>query len=363
MTSGGVPALPPDVLSALDRLIAEGGPDAAPGAAVEAMVLAVREAAETARHRLDRIADPALGRLDPADHLASDLVYWGDARVDELIRPWEDDPAPSDEASSRRLLDEVVAVKRSVRLAVFSVDAHIRNVHRRRAAERSRILGEFGRTLAHEIKNRLGAAETALLMLDQMGDADEATRARIYGLVASSLEGAQGSVDDVRGLALYRDPSRFPTTRPESLGEVARRAADGVRFDAEEMGVQIVIDRLPAVRVDGGPARLVLTNLIENGVKYSDRDRAERWVRVRARERDDAVEVVVEDNGVGIPPDFHERVFHRSVRIADDDRGSGLGLAIVRDALQELGGSITLESEPGRGTSITVTFPIRPLGS
>ncbi len=363
MSSGGAPALPPAVLEALDRLIAEGGPSTASGEAVEAMVLAAREAAETARHRLGRVPAPPQRRLDPADHLASDLVYWGDARVDDLIRPWEDDPPPSDDEAACGLLSEVVAVKRSVRLAVFSVDAHIRNVHRRRAAERSRILGEFGRTLAHEIKNRLGAAETALLMLDQMGDADEATRARIYGLVASSLEGAQGSVDDVRSLALYRDPSRFPTTRPESLGEVARRAADGVRFDAEETGVEIVIDRLPAVRVDGGPARLVLTNLIENGVKYSDPHRTERWVRVRARELDGAVEVVVEDNGVGIPEAFHERVFHRSVRVADDDRGTGLGLAIVRDALQELGGSIALESEPGRGTCITVTFPVRPLGS
>lgn len=352
--TGASASLPPSLARALERLVEAGGPDSATGDVLRAVVLAARQAAERTRHAPELPAQP-----DPADRIASALVRWGDERVDALIAPWEAADAPPPDETPDGLFQQVVAVKRSVRLTVFSVDAHIRDVHRRRAAERSRILGDFGRTLAHEIKNRLGAAETALLMLDQMGDADEATRARIYDLVANSLDGAHRSVDDVRGLTLYRDASRFPTTRPEPLDEVARRAADGVRYDAEQEGVDIRLEQLPRVWVDGGPGRLVLTNLIENGVKYADPDRADRWVRVTGTATDGEVTLAVEDNGVGIPPEFHESVFHRSVRVSNDGRGSGLGLAIVRDALHELGGTIALQSEPGRGTRISVTLPTR----
>lgn len=355
--------LPDDLVEALTRLIDLGGPDHAPGEALEAAVLAARQAAEGFRRQGTLAAPGAARHPDPSDRLTTAVVRWGDLRVDDRIRPWEADGAPPPDDDPQSLLQDVVAAKRSVRLAVFSIDAYIRDIHRRRAAERGRILGEFGRTLAHEIKNRLGAAETALLMLEQMGDAGEAQRARIYGLVANSLAGAHRSVEDVRSLALYRDATRFPTTRPEPLSEVARRAADDVRYDAEDEHVAIRIGTLPGVWVDGGPGRLVLTNLIENGVKYADPERSERWVRVSATADDQIARVVVEDNGVGIPPEYHKSVFHRAVRVADDDRGSGLGLAIVRDALRELGGAIHLESEPGRGTRITVTLPVRPQGS
>ncbi|MEQ9568665.1 MAG: HAMP domain-containing sensor histidine kinase [Longimicrobiales bacterium] len=358
MNASPVAELPAALTGALDALIEEGGPDLAEGATLEAVVRAARHAAEVARYR-PRADDEGPRPGDPADRLAAALVRWGDRRVDLRIGPWEADDGPPADDDPETLLRDVVAVKRSVRLAVFSVDAHVRDVHRRRATERGRVLGAFGRTLAHEIKNRLGAAETALLMLDQMGETSEATRARIYGMVEKALDGALRSVDDVRGLTLYRDPTRFPATRPERLGEVARRAAESVRGDAEAAGVEIGIEDLPDVWVDGGPARLVLTNLIENGVKYADPDRPDRWVRVGADEDGDTVRIVVEDNGVGIPDEFHESVFLRSVRVSNDGRGSGLGLAIVRDALRELGGDITLESEPGRGTRIAVTLPVR----
>ncbi|WP_405283983.1 HAMP domain-containing sensor histidine kinase [Gaopeijia maritima] len=331
------------LIESLDRLVAEGGPEAASPDTREAVVLAARRVADQARS--DAAADPR-PHIDPTDIVAEALLRYGDVVVDGVLRS----DAP---------LAGVIAVKRSVRFALSTVDTHIRAMHRRRVAERGRMLGDFGRTLTHEIKNRLGAAETALLMLEQMADADEAMQDRIYTLVAKSLDGALTSVADVRGMSSFRTATGFPATRPSSVDEVVRRAVDGVRLDAEQRGVEIRVESLPDVRVDGGSARLVLANLVENAVKYSDPNRSDRWVRLRADVDGDTVVIEVADNGVGIPKEFHEAVFHRSVRVDDDRPGSGLGLAIVREAVRELGGDIELDSVPREGTQVRVRLPCR----
>lgn len=331
------------LLDSLDRMVAEGGPDRAAPPTKDAVVIAARRVADETR---SDAAEETRTHVDPADAVAEALVRYGDMAVEKVGRA--DDP-----------LQQVIAIKRSVRFAVGTVDAHLRSVHRRRVAERGRMLGEFGRTLTHEIKNRLGAAETALLMLEQMPDADAAMRRRVYDLVAKSLDGAQTSVEDVRGMSSFRAATGFPATRPSPVAEVVRRSVDGVRLEAEQKGVDIQVGALPAVLVDGGAARLILTNLVENSVKYADPNRADCWVHLAGTVEADTVSLVVADNGVGIPKEFHDAVFNRSVRVDDDRPGSGLGLAIVRDTVRELGGDIRLHSVVREGTRMEVELPSR----
>lgn len=332
-------------LAAPLRLLAEaGGPENASDTIVDDVVFAARRLAESSRRD-----------QEPVDRLVDAVVTHGDREVDELIAPWENDDPP--DCDPNALLSSVVAIKRSVRLAVFSIDAYIRGVRRRRALERRRILDEFGRTLAHEIKNRLGAAETALMMLDPTSDHPAPAHSRIYDLIDGSLKAALCSVDEVRSLSMYRDPSTFPTMRPERLQDVLRRAIRDMRIQSEVCGVHVALGDVPELDVHGGPVGLVMSNLIGNGVKYSDPERDKRWVRVSGAATDAGVSVVVEDNGVGIPAEHHERIFDQSVRVTTDGNGSGLGLAIVRDAVRQLGGTIDLESETGRGTRITISFP------
>ena len=90
---------------------------------------------------------------------------------------------------------------------------------------------------------------------------------------------------------------------------------------------------------------------------YSDPNRSDRRVHLSAIATAETLSVMIDDNGVGIPSEFHETVFHRSVQVDDDRPGSGLGLAIVREAVRELGGVVHLDSRVGEGTRIVVEFP------
>jgi signal transduction histidine kinase len=96
----------------------------------------------------------------------------------------------------------------------------------------------------------------------------------------------------------------------------------------------------------------VLGNLLSNAVKYVPPDRSPA-VGVRAEPREDKVRVWVEDNGIGIEPEYHQRIFRVFERLHGGDAygsGSGVGLALVKRGVERLGGSVGVESAPGQGS-------------
>jgi signal transduction histidine kinase len=111
------------------------------------------------------------------------------------------------------------------------------------------------------------------------------------------------------------------------------------------------------VLADADRLRQVLGNLVENAVKYAGET---PWAEVRVERGAGVVRFVVSDRGIGIPADEQELIFHKFYR-ADPSMsrgvsGTGLGLYIVRELVERMGGSITVESEPGRGSAFAVTL-------
>ncbi len=114
-----------------------------------------------------------------------------------------------------------------------------------------------------------------------------------------------------------------------------------------------------AAQVPVAPSRLreLFTNLMENGIKYNEPGGR---VDVTVKKKDGWVTITVKDTGIGIPKECQERVFERFYRVDKGrDRktgGTGLGLSIVKHIVLLYGGTIRLESAPGKGTTMTVEF-------
>ena len=127
---------------------------------------------------------------------------------------------------------------------------------------------------------------------------------------------------------------------------------------AEAATFSFVIDpELPLVRADAMQLERAFANLVENAARYA----AGKPVSVRARAVGRRLLVRILDQGPGIPSSEHERIFapfYRSPRSSEDQHGSGLGLAIAKGFIEANGGSISVESLPGQGTSFVVELPI-----
>ena len=117
---------------------------------------------------------------------------------------------------------------------------------------------------------------------------------------------------------------------------------------------------LPTVRGDAERLRQVLSNLIDNAVKYSPEGGE---VRVATRAEDGRVEISVSDHGPGIPLEQQRLIFEKFGRAKLGDKtkpGTGLGLFIARSIAEAHGGGIAVESSPDRGATFTLTLPLDP---
>jgi two-component system phosphate regulon sensor histidine kinase PhoR len=146
---------------------------------------------------------------------------------------------------------------------------------------------------------------------------------------------------------------------PVDAGAIARQVAADLSAEAEAAGVALTVEG--AAQLETDPVRLaqVLTNLVENGIRYN---RPGGRVAVRAGADGESVVIHIEDDGIGIPAAEIPLVFQRFYRVhrgAAPKGGSGLGLAIVKHLVRALGGTVQLSSREGAGTTVTVTLPRR----
>jgi PAS domain S-box-containing protein len=233
----------------------------------------------------------------------------------------------------------------------------------RTAQEANRLKDEFLATLSHELRTPLNAIVGWTEVLQQ----DLRNPAVVTRAVQSIHRNAQAQAQLVSDLL---DVSRITSGRlrlhvgPVDLARVVHAALDTVRpaADAKEIGLEPVLDP-KAGEISGDPDRLqqVVWNLLSNAVKFTPKGGR---VHVRVEGVQSHAQIVIEDNGPGIDPEFLPQVFDRfrqedasSTRV---HQGLGLGLAIVRHLVEMHGGTVAAQNKAGRsGAVFTVSLPRR----
>lgn len=177
------------------------------------------------------------------------------------------------------------------------------------------------------------------------------------GFIRASTEKMDRLINAI--LKLSREGRRTLTPEVLDMTAMVQGIADSLNHQTEAADAEIVVDTLPRLDSDRLSVEQVFGNLIDNAVKYLDQGRPGRII-VSGEERDGWVVYRIEDNGRGISPKDHERIFELFRRSGRQDRaGEGLGLAFVRNSVRRLGGDITVDSELGKGSTFILKFPKR----
>lgn len=217
---------------------------------------------------------------------------------------------------------------------------------------------EFTANVSHELKTPLqsiiGSAD-----LIESGLVKPEDMPRFIGHIKTDAARLVSLVSDIIRLSQLDENTEMNWENVDALS-VAKEALEMVGPIAESRNISLTIKGEPAPLTSVHKLLYdIIYNLCDNAVKYNKEG---GFVKVNVKTAGDKVQVAVSDNGVGIAPADQSRVFERFYRVdkshSRESGGTGLGLSIVKHAVAYLKGSISLESTLGKGTTITVSFPV-----
>ncbi len=218
----------------------------------------------------------------------------------------------------------------------------------------------FLAAVAHDLGNLTQNLLTAVAALKAIGAEDRALTERILSGLDLQARRMARLTDDLVTIDRLEAGRLQLQVRPVDLGRLVWEVGEQFLAEARFRGLELVVERpdVPAV-VETDPDRLAqaYANLVSNALKYTPPDGQVRlWVRREAMPSGDGYRLAVTDSGPGIPPEELDRIFDRYYRgaAAGNARGSGLGLAIVRDIAEALGATVSVESDPGSGTTFSL---------
>ncbi len=256
---------------------------------------------------------------------------------------------------AERLAEVNPAARRAQAVAAQLAEAN-RNLQEAEAAvrrsERLAALGQLSAGLAHELRNPLGTIRASAEMLARQIPADNPVAAELVGYIQSEVDRMNALV--TRFLEFAR-PLELKPVRAE-LTEVIDRAIAQLERHSPPFDVAVYKNYapdLPPFEFDPELMERVVYNLLLNAAQASPPGAA---ITVKTRLVEGNAEIAVIDRGEGIPPERQEVIFNPFVTTKPD--GVGLGLAIVSKIVDLHGGTITVESEPGKGSVFRVYLPV-----
>ena len=220
---------------------------------------------------------------------------------------------------------------------------------------------DFVSAVSHEFRTPLTSMRHLTELLVGNRVSSEERKAQYYRLLAHEAERLHRMVESLLSFGRMQAGSSAWRLELADTGELVRGVVEEFRREPQSRGREVICeaeDDLPLIRADHEALSRAVSNLLENAGKYSEPGAP---IRVLAWRAGDSIHISVQDHGAGIPREQQKKLFERFVR-GDEARragarGIGVGLALVKSVAEAHGGSVRLDSEPGRGSTFTLVIP------
>ncbi|CAN5815717.1 hypothetical protein BH18ACI4_BH18ACI4_03690 [soil metagenome] len=228
------------------------------------------------------------------------------------------------------------------------------------AAEKGAVVGRLAAAIAHEIRNPLNYINLTLDHLRSTFAPEDPEKGETFARLTDQLKTEVRRINrHITDFLKYSRPSMIELQRMDLRTEV-EDALRVVQAQADESGIAMqleVEENMPSALADREALRSVFTNLLVNGVQAIDGDGGSVWIAIRPDESGERAVIEVSDTGRGIATEDIAKVFEPYY--STKETGTGLGLAIVRKAIDDHGGTISVTSKEGSGTTFTITLPLK----
>lgn len=227
----------------------------------------------------------------------------------------------------------------------------------------ARLKSDFVSNVSHELRTPLALIRLYSETLEMGRLKDTSKQQEYYEIIRKESERLSALINNILDFSRIEAGRKEYEFRETDLRELVRTTLDSYRYQIEQSGFtlkEVIDDNVPSMRVDREAISRSLLNLVNNALKYSPEN---KYIAVSLFTDGKSVKLQVVDHGMGIARHEQEKIFEKFYRVGDplvhSTRGSGLGLSLVRHIAHAHGGSVSVESTPGEGSTFTITLPVK----
>jgi K+-sensing histidine kinase KdpD len=260
-----------------------------------------------------------------------------------------------------KIVELLNGIGREIAIAVRNAQLYEEASSARALRELDSMRTEFLANVSHELRTPLAVIKgsaNSLLQPDVIFD--DQTRREFLQSIDKDADTLTRLVDDLLMMSRLEADALEVKKKPVHIAQLI----DSIKERLENLTVRhrLVLDipnKLPRVGIDEGRIAEVITNLVENAVKFSEENTP---ITIKAESNSTSIIMSVTDEGIGVPSELHQKIFDRffqgNVHTTGNRKGTGLGLAICQGIVEAHSGSIWIDSKPGKGTRFSFSLPL-----
>jgi two-component system phosphate regulon sensor histidine kinase PhoR len=220
---------------------------------------------------------------------------------------------------------------------------------------------DFISNVTHELKTPIATVGVAIEALKNFNAMQDTRRTQEYlDISANELQRLSLLVDKVLKLSMFEKKEIELKYESMNAREVVDEVVDSLRLQFEKQQAVVSVNAGGSLDLQGDRLHLlsVIFNFLDNALKYG---KEKPVIKIDLKGNENSVVIQITDDGIGIPPEYKEKVFEKFFRVPQGDmhnaKGYGLGLSYAAQVIRKHGGTISLQSQPGNGTTFTITIP------
>jgi two-component system, OmpR family, phosphate regulon sensor histidine kinase PhoR len=222
---------------------------------------------------------------------------------------------------------------------------------------------DFVSNVSHELRTPLSLIRMFTETLEMKRVKTEKKKIEYYGIILQETERLTRLVNNILNFSKMESNTRKYDFRSCDINEMIGSIVKVYSYHLEAKGFTVTVQlgsKLPSVEIDEEAIAESLHNIIDNAVKYSEK---EKFLRIATAATSTDLIIEIEDHGIGIPKEHQKKIFEKFYRVSQGlvhtAKGSGLGLALVQHIITAHRGTITVESEPEKGSTFVITLPLK----
>lgn len=226
----------------------------------------------------------------------------------------------------------------------------------------ARLKSDFVANVSHELRTPLALIRLYAETLELGRLTNKEKYQEYFRIIREESERLTALINNILDFSRIEAGRKEYEFKETDLSQLVRSTLDSYRFQIEQNGFEFeenIADNIPPVYVDREAIARSLLNLVNNALKYS---KDNKFISVNLYRSNGSVKLEVQDHGIGIPANEHDKIFEKFYRCGDplvhNIKGSGLGLSLVRHIVQAHGGEVQVESVPDKGSKFTIRLPL-----